>query len=110
MADRSDFDDSIRDNERAALHTELVARLHQKGLMIEGDAPTADLSDLLSAIGDFENAVEKAGGDLYVDSLDSSQPERPDFVLPHMRDGEKVEAYTKRVQEATARLGRMAQE
>lgn len=104
MAEQADFNDSIREQEREALHDELVSRLHQKGLMMDGDASDADLADLLSAIERFEAAVEKAGGDQYVDSPDSSQPERPDFVLPHLRDDESVSAYTKRVREATQRL------
>lgn len=108
MAEQSDFNDSIRDDERVALHREMVARLHQKGLMIAGDAPDDNLADLLSAIDQFEAAVVKAGGDLYVDSLDSSQPERPDWVLPHMGDDETVVAYTERVQKATARAGETA--
>lgn len=105
MAEQSDFNDSIRDDERTALHSEMIARLHQKGLMISGDAPDADLADLLSAIDQFEAAVVKAGGDLYVDSLDSSQPEREDWVLPHMGDDESVAAYSKRVEAATQVVG-----
>ncbi len=105
MAEQSDFNDSIRDEERTALHNEMISRLHQKGLMIEGDAPDDNLADLLSAIDQFEAAVVTAGGDLYVDSLDSSQPEREDWVLPHMRDDESVAAYTERVQAATQAVG-----
>jgi hypothetical protein len=108
MAEQSDFDNAIREQERAVLHQEMVARLHQKGLMIPGDAPTDDLADLLSAIDQFETAVEKAGGDLFVDSPTSSQPERPEFVLPHMTDDESIPAYTRRVQSATERLGPLA--
>lgn len=109
MAEQADFNDSIRDQERVALHEELVARLHQKGLMIDGDASDSDLADLLSAIERFEAAVQKAGGDEYVDSLQSSQPERPDFVLPHMRDDESVANYTKRVRTAADKLAPEAQ-
>lgn len=106
MAEQSDFDDSIRDQERSALHTEMIARLHQKGLLIDADsAPDASIADLLSAIDQFEAAVVKAGGDLYVDSLDSSQPEREEWVLPRMRDDESVAAYTRRVRAAAERLG-----
>jgi len=105
MAEQAEFNDSIREQEREALHEELVSRLHQKGLMLSGDAPDADLADLLSAIEQFEAAVEKAGGDLFVDSLQSSQPERPEWVLPRMRDDETVRDYMNRVNEATARLG-----
>lgn len=105
MPEQSDFDDSIRQQERAALHDEMLARLHQKGLAIGGDAPDGAVADLLSAIDQFEAAVVKNGGDLYVDSLDSSQPEREEWVLPRMRDDESVSAYTQRVQGATERLG-----
>ena len=105
MAEQAEFNDSIREQEREALHDELVSRLHQKGLMLSGDASDADLADLLSAIEQFEAAVEKAGGDLFVDSLQSSQPERPEWVLPRMRDDETVRDYMNRVNEATARLG-----
>lgn len=105
MPEQADFNDSIREEEREALHDELVARLHQKGLMLAGDASDADLADLLSAIEQFEAAVVKAGGDLFVDSLQSSQPERPEWVLPHMRDDESVRGYTTRVNDATERLG-----
>lgn len=108
MAEQAEFNDSIREQEREALHEELVSRLHQKGLMLSGDAPDADLADLLSAIEQFEAAVEKAGGDLFVDSLQSSQPERPEWVLPHMRDDETVRGYTERVNQATERLGGVA--
>lgn len=104
MAEQADFNDSIREQEREALHEELVSRLHQKGLMLSGDASDAELADLLSAIEQFEAAVVKAGGDLFVDSLQSSQPERQEWVLPHMRDDESVRGYTKRVEEATARV------
>lgn len=105
MAEQADFNDSIREQEREALHEELVSRLHQKGLMLSGDASDAELADLLSAIEQFEAAVEKAGGDLFVDSLQSSQPERPEWVLPHMRDDETVRDYTARVNQATDGLG-----
>ncbi len=105
MAEQTDFDDSIRDEERKALHSEMVARLHQKGVSIEGNARDDSLADLLSAIDEFEAAVVKAGGDLYVDSLDSSEPERPEWVLPRMRERESVEDYIGRVEKAAERAG-----
>lgn len=105
MAEQSDFDDSIRRDERTALQSELVARLHQKGVRIGDDADPSDLADLLSAVEGFERAVEAAGGDLMVDSPDSSEPERPDWVIPHVRDDESVTDYTRRVTTATERIG-----
>jgi hypothetical protein len=107
MPEQSDFDDSIRREESAALHEELLARLDQKGVQAAEGASDAELADLLSAIDEFEAAVEKAGGDLMVDSPDSSEPERPEFVLPHPHDDESVATYTRRVRTATARLGPM---
>ena len=103
--DPSDFDTPIRHHERAALHEELLNRLRQHGIFEFGDGePDAALADLLSAIDQFESAVELAGGDLFVDSPDSSEPERPDFVLPHPHQDERAHSYLRRVREATARV------
>jgi len=104
MPEESDFDDSIRREERTALHTELLSRLEQKGVQLGARATESDLADLLSAIGAFESAVEAAGGDLMVDTPTSSEPERPEWVLPHPNDDESVSVYTKRVISATARV------
>ncbi len=106
MPEQSDFDDSIRREERASLHEELIARLRQKGVGALDSAPDSDLADLLTAIDQFETAVEKAGGDLMVDTLMSSEPERPEFVLPHPHDDESVATYIRRVNAAASRLGR----
>ncbi len=105
MPELSDFDDSIRQEERASLHSELLSRLDQKGVHLDARGTDAEVADLLSAIDEFEAAVEKAGGDLMVDSPDSSEPERPEWVLPHPHDDESVAVYTGRVQRATTRLG-----
>ena len=104
MPELSDFDDSIRREERASLHTELLARLEQKGVSINPNGTDAEIADLLSAIDAFEAAVENAGGDLMVDSPDSSEPERPEWVLPHPHDDESVAVYTGRVMRATDRI------
>lgn len=104
MPEQSDFDDSIRREERVALHSELIARLDQKGVPAAAGATDAELADLLSEIDTFEAAVENAGGDLMVDSPQSSEPERPDFVLPHPHDDESAATYIRRVKAATSRL------
>lgn len=103
--DPADFDTPIRRDERVALHAELLNRLRQHGVTDFGDGEDdAVLADLLSAIDDFESAVEHAGGDLFVDSPDSSEPERPDFVLPHAHADERAHTYLRRVREAAARV------
>ena len=104
MSEQSDFDDSIRREERTALHTELLSRLEQKGVQIGERATESDLADLLSAIAAFESAVEGAGGDLMIDTPSSSEPERPEWVLPHPSDDESVSIYTKRVNAAAGRV------
>lgn len=106
MTDPSAFNTPIRHDEDVALHEELINRLRQHGIALDFDAATTgELADLLSAVDSFEDAVEEAGGDLFVDSPDSSEPERPDFVLPHPHEHERVGTYTRRVTEATRRLG-----
>ena len=106
MVEQSDFDDSIRRQERTALRTEMMARLDQKAVHLRAQGTDAELADLLSAIDAFEAAVEKAGGDTMVDSPDSSEPESPDFVLPHPHDDESVATYIRRVNTATSQLAR----
>lgn len=105
MLEDSDFEDSIRREERSSLRSELLARLEQKGVQLMAHASDAELADLLSAIDNFESAVERAGGDLMVDSPDSSEPERPEWVLPHPHDDESVAIYIKRVVFATECVG-----
>lgn len=105
MTNPSAFDNSIRREGQTAIHLELQRRLQQHGVLFDtGAATDAQLADLLSAVEGFERAVEAAGGDLFVDSPDSSEPERPDFVIPHPSDDETVERYLRRVTDATTKL------
>jgi hypothetical protein len=104
MPEQSEFEDSIRREERASLHTELLARLEQKGVQLSATGSDAEVADLLSAIDNFESAVEQNGGDTMVDSPDSSEPERPEWVIPQPRDDESVAAYATRVNSAAEHL------
>jgi hypothetical protein len=106
MSDPTNFDNKIRREEESALHQELVNRLHQHGLHAFERASNEHLADLLSAIDEFEDAVRNAGGDLFVDAADSSEPERPEFVLPHVEERETVTDYMSRVRESSERLRR----
>lgn len=107
MTDPSAFNTPIRREEATALHTELVSRLYQRGVRVNDSAPTDQLADLLSALDDFEAAVQQAGGDLFVNAPDSSEPERPEFVVPHPHDDEAVKTYIKRVRAAAERVRRL---
>jgi hypothetical protein len=106
MTDSSAFDNSIRREEQSALHTEIVRRLAQHGVHfpIRSAASDASLADLLSAVEEFERTVEEKGGDLFVDSPDSSEPDNPELVLPKPTDDDGVESYIRRVTNATRRL------
>jgi hypothetical protein len=87
---------------RAAEHTRTV--LAQRGARVDpADADDA-LVDLLDAVDRFEGVVQARGGDSFLNSPRSSQPENPAFVIPPREDGEAARAYARRVLEAADRL------
>jgi len=89
--------DPHREEEREAAAMELSGRLAQKGIEVGSDEDPGQLADLLSAVEEFERAVEKAGGDLFVNSLDSSDPQESRFVLLRRRDDEPLSRYGERI-------------
>src|SRR5437588_10209125 len=92
--------------ERAAAAAEVAARLRGRGIAGTGAGNSEALVDLLSAVERFEAAVEAHGGDLMVDDLKSSRPDDRHFVVPRRAQGEALRAYIRRIDEATAKLGR----
>jgi len=96
--------DPHREEEREAAAMELSGRLAQKGIDVGIDEDPAQLADLLSAVEDFERAVEAAGGDLFVNTLDSSEPQDMRFVLPRRRDDEPLSRYRERILAAAKEL------
>ena len=93
----NDMLDPHREEEREAAAMELSARLAQKGIDVGSDEDPGQLSDLLSAVDEFERAVEAAGGDLFVNSLTSTEPQDARFVLPKRRDDEPISRYADRI-------------
>lgn len=93
-----------RDEELHAAVVETVGRLHARGIEVSSRERPEDLVDLLTAVERFEYRVEALGGDLMVDDLRSSRPEHRQFVVPRRVDGEPLNAYVRRVEEATAQL------
>jgi hypothetical protein len=91
--------------ERAAAR-EAADRLRERGVRVTGDEPMEALADLLDAVERFEAMVETHGGDLMVDSLKSSRPDDPHFVLPERGPKEGIRQYTERIAAATDRLRR----
>jgi hypothetical protein len=95
--DLNDMLDPHREEEREAAAMELSGRLAQKGIEVGSDEDPAQLADLLSGVEEFERAVEAAGGDLFVNSPSSSEPQDPGFVLPKRRADEPISRYTERI-------------
>jgi hypothetical protein len=98
--------DIHRKEDRDSVAIELQGRLAQKGLELDGTESAEDLDDLLSAVDRFEAAVEAKGGDLMINSPQSSPPENPGFVLPRRKPGEHIVTFTERVQAAAKAVER----
>jgi hypothetical protein len=58
----------------------------------------------MTAVDRFEAAVIARGGDLFVNTPFSDQPESPDFVVPARMAGEDAEGYASRINAAAERL------
>ena len=92
-----------RDAGRAAA-AEVRTRLRSRGIELAGTERPDELADLLTAVEQFEAAVETHGGDLMVDDLKSSEPDDRHFVLPQRARGETLRSYITRIGEARLRL------
>jgi len=96
--------DPHRKEERTSAATEITGRLLQKGIDVGADEDPALLADLLTAVEKFETAVEARGGDLMVNSPDSTDPQNPDFVIPTRKADEALDAYILRINAAADNL------
>ncbi len=96
--------DPHRREERDAAALEFAGRIRQKGVLLTGRETSSQLDDLMTAIDRFEAAVVSRGGDLFVNTPFSDQPERLDFVVPPRMPGEDAEAYAARINAAAERL------
>ena len=99
-----DMLDPHREEERESAAMELTGRLAQKGVDINSEEDPGQLADLLSAVEEFERAVEEAGGDLMVNTPDSVDPESRAFVVPERRGDEPIARYRERVLAAARAL------
>jgi hypothetical protein len=101
---RSEMLDPHRREERSGAATEISGRLLQKGIDASADEDPALLADLLSAVERFESAVEARGGDLMVNSPDSTDPQNPEFVIPRRTADDSIEAFIRRINDAAQNL------
>jgi hypothetical protein len=79
-------------------------RLLQRGLEVESWASSEQLVTLLEAVERFEAAAARQGSDSFTNTLESSQPDNPECVLPQPRDDDTIDRYIERVRDATARI------
>jgi len=98
--------DPHRREERDSAVLELAGRLRQKGVLLTGRESSGQLDDVMTAVDRFEAAVIARGGDLFVNTPFSDQPESPEFVVPRRIPGEEAEAYAARINAAAERLER----
>jgi hypothetical protein len=96
--------DPHRREERDATSLELAGRIRQKGVLLTGRETSSELDDVMTAIDRFEAAVVARGGDLFVNTPFSDQPERLEFVIPRRLPGEAAEVYAARINDAAQRL------
>jgi hypothetical protein len=95
----------LRDEQRQHIRDEFEAWLRHRYVPLFGTETDDEVLSMVNAVERFEAAVIAAGGDLMVDSLESSEPEHPEFVMPRRRDDETPDAYVARVHVAADRVG-----
>jgi hypothetical protein len=87
----------LRDEQRQHIRDELEAWLRHRYVPLFGTETDEEVLSIVNALERFEAAVIAAGGDLMVDSPESSEPEHPEYVIPRRRDDEAADAYVARV-------------
>lgn len=99
------IDNPLRDEQRHHVRDELEARLRHHGAGLTGNESDDEIVALSNAVELFERVVMQAGGDLMVDTPESSRPDHPDRVLPQRRGDEPVAAYIARIHTAAEGVG-----
>ncbi len=94
----------LRDEQRQHIRDELEAWLRHRYVPLFGTETDEEVLSIVNALERFEAAVVAAGGDLMVDSPESSEPEHPEYVIPRRRDDEAADAYVSRVHFAADRV------
>jgi hypothetical protein len=92
---------SQRDANSGRVRDEVLARLHALGVETARHDSPEELVRLLEAVEEFEQTVERAGGDLMVDEpVGNNAPTNPDdrsFVLPTRENNEPIAAFIARI-------------
>jgi hypothetical protein len=101
---RTDDGNPLREEQRAHIRDEMEARLRARQVRLGGDESDDEVLAVVNAVEAFEGAVMAAGGDLMVDTPESSRPDHARYVLPLRRDDEPASVYAQRVQIAATQL------
>lgn len=100
------LDGAARDEEEVRrVSAQVASQLEQRGVHVHDDDAPAERADILSVVERFERAVSARGGDSFVNSPLSSDPERRDYVLPRRGADQNARDYIARVQAAAEALG-----
>ncbi|HJQ22173.1 MAG TPA: hypothetical protein VJ867_17685 [Gemmatimonadaceae bacterium] len=97
------------DDDLTRVARDVAGRLTSLGIALRGQETPDELERIAEAVEDFENAVERRGGDLMVDEPprgSAAQPDRPGFALPTRSAHESVNNYIDRLQRAAEEIRR----
>ena len=101
---REEGDEERRERERERAKLVAIGQLERRSIHVQDDADPEAVVELLEAVERFESVVAAQGGDSMVNTLSSSDPSRPRFVIPQRNADEGLRRYTARIREAAERL------
>ena len=104
MANRGAAGATTESNDVTRNAETIAARLHTRGLSLDGTESPDQLLRMVEAVEDFEFAVSAHGGDLMVDEAPRGRVAEPDdvhFALPLREDGMTVSDYLEKLARAT---------
>lgn len=101
---RNERADERRERERERAKMVAIGQLERRSVHVQDDADPDVVVALLEAVERFESVVAAQGGDSMVNTLSSSDPSRPRFVIPQRHADEGLRRYAARIREAAERL------
>ncbi|HEY0994812.1 MAG TPA: hypothetical protein VGD77_02355 [Gemmatimonadaceae bacterium] len=104
--DEGAFANPLRTDEHRAVRAELEQWLHERKIELNGSESDETLVAMVNAVEEYERCATAAGADLMVDTPESSDPDRPDLVLPRRGADERGDAYASRIRERAKQLGK----
>ena len=91
--------------ERERARAEFESRLRERRINVTGDESDEELLAIVDAVEQFERRVSQLGGDTFVNTPESSEPDDERLVLPERRGDESARSYAERIRDAAEQLG-----